>query len=80
MQKYNVINSPTITQQCYDTFTIAVIIITIIIPVLCYIVKHFFYSPPVLVVWWHTTSHIEPFALTGIGYEAGRILELVSAL
>jgi hypothetical protein len=29
---------------------------------LCYTVKHFFYIPPVLVVWQHTTSQTREFA------------------
>jgi hypothetical protein len=29
-------------------------------PLLCYIVK-LFYIPPILVVWWHTTSQIGAF-------------------
>jgi hypothetical protein len=34
------------------------IIGTIIMLLLCYIVKHFFYIPPILMVWRRTTSQI----------------------
>jgi hypothetical protein len=41
------------------TYFIIIIIIIIIItikPLLCYIVKHLFYIPPVLLFWRHTAS------------------------
>jgi hypothetical protein len=32
-------------------------------PLLCYIVKYLFYIPPILVVWWRTTSHTVAFSI-----------------
>jgi hypothetical protein len=31
------------------------------VPLLCYTVRHLFYIPPVLVVWWCTTSKTGEF-------------------
>jgi hypothetical protein len=40
----------------------AIIVIVIIMPVLCYQVKHFFYIPVAFVYWGRTTSQTREFA------------------
>jgi hypothetical protein len=42
--------------------------VVVVMLLVCYVVKHFFYNPPVLVVWQHTTSQTGAFATACINH------------
>jgi hypothetical protein len=68
------LSPPTIAPQCKGIF--------IMISLYCcyYIVKHFFYIPPVLVVWRRTASQTGAFATGTYGSRRGLVAALVSAV